>query len=139
MVHERRAKWQGEASGWMDKSTRKVALKEREDALKARKTSADAEGQVNEIKKQLDTQAEKRKSAQEARVTLSKELEQHFAALTPSYHTYTPWVEVPTGSVLDHQSLFLYTVCDQYAAAGGDLPPGCPQYAEVKSEKCPKE
>ena len=26
------AKWQGEASGWMDKSTRKVALKEREDA-----------------------------------------------------------------------------------------------------------
>ena len=67
------------------------------------------------------------------------ELEQHFAALTPSYHTYTPWVEVPTGSVLDHQSLFLYTVCDQYAAAGGDIPPGCPQYAEVKSEKCPKE
>lgn len=55
------------------------------------------------------------------------ELEQEFAALTPSYHEYTPWVEVPTGTVLETQVLFTYTVC---AAYDGPLPPGCPQAAE---------
>ena len=62
-------------------------------------------------------------------------LEQHFAALTPSYHTYTPWVEVPTGTVLDNDALFLRTVCAQYAADGGVLPPGCPQDS-AKTERC---
>lgn len=62
-------------------------------------------------------------------------LEQQFAALTPSYHTYTPWVEVPTGTELGHQSLFLYTVCANYK---GELPAGCPQAQEQKAlkERC---
>mmetsp|Transcript_6429 Transcript_6429/g.7815 ORF Transcript_6429/g.7815 Transcript_6429/m.7815 type:complete len:164 (-) Transcript_6429:211-702(-) len=71
-------------------------------------------------------------------------LEQENAALTPSYHTYTPWVEVPTGTELAHQATFLYTVCSQYK---GTLPPGCPQASEEKVihethktiEKCLKE
>lgn len=57
------------------------------------------------------------------------ELEQQAAALTPAYHEYTPWVEVPTGTVLDHQSLFTYTVCEAYE---GDMPAGCPQASEPK-------
>ena len=67
-------------------------------------------------------------------------LEQHFAAITPADHTYTPWVEVPTGTVLDHQALFLATVCQQYADAGGDLPAGCPQAVDQdKAKRCYKE
>lgn len=52
------------------------------------------------------------------------ELEQKFAALTPSYHEYTPWVEVPTGTELQVQAAFTYTVCANYE---GTLPAGCPQ------------
>jgi hypothetical protein len=55
------------------------------------------------------------------------ELEQKYANLTPSYHTYTPWVEVPTGEELSTQALFVYTICANY---DGPLPPGCPQASE---------
>lgn len=57
------------------------------------------------------------------------QLEKQFAALTPSYHEYTPWVEVPTGTVLEHDYAFLYSVC---AAYDGDLPAGCPQAQEKR-------
>lgn len=70
-------------------------------------------------------------------------LEQEFAALTPSYHTYTPWVEVPTGTELEHQHTFLYTICENYQGA---LPAGCPQVSGhvIKKpdtplpDRCPK-
>jgi interferon gamma-inducible protein 30 len=63
-------------------------------------------------------------------------LEQQFAAMTPSYHEYTPWVEVPTGEELSYQNLFLRTVCNDYT---GTLPPGCPQAQENEEEHVRKE
>ena len=61
------------------------------------------------------------------------ELSQEFAALTPADHQYTPWVEVPTGTVIQYQATFLYEIC---AAYEGDLPAGCPQAQE---KRCMKE
>jgi len=59
-------------------------------------------------------------------------LQQKFAALTPSYHKYTPWVEVDGEISPSDGDKLLKEVC---AAYQGTKPPGCVSLA-AKHKRC---